>query len=161
MDRVVTKAALLRQSRAPLEVVVHAGRKKKVQEDQPSMPSSPAAALPTKGLNLKNTRFEIMKFAMSSYKSQEKEDAKVALAIKLGAIPHKSKYVNYKELKNDKNKERMEAKNSEKMQTLGKILKKSGRKHSQTMLPGKRGSTGILGQYGKVSKVFVTPHLFL
>lgn len=162
-ERVMTKAALMRKSQPVVEVVVHESRKKKApsaasavkeSNEKPGKKFNDKKNDPTSELNMKRTRFEVMKFAMAGYKSQEKQDAKVALAIELGAIPPKKKYINYKVLMEQKKAETLEAEEAEKMQLLGKKVKKS----KQSQFTGgsfRRGRGGILGQYGRVSKVII------
>jgi len=57
-------------------------------------------------LDMKKTRYEIMKFGMKSLSSQELVDAETSLAISLGAKPGKRPAVNYKELQAQRKKER-------------------------------------------------------
>lgn len=57
-------------------------------------------------VSLKRAYFDVKKFAIAGMEGAEKEEAKVRLAISLGAKPKKKKPVNYKDLK----RERSEAK---------------------------------------------------
>jgi hypothetical protein len=162
--RVLTKAALLQKARPPVEVVVHESHKKKKatiakekrNEVGLEVETSNDKELKTE-LNMKRTRFEVMKFAMAGYKAKDKEDAKVALAIELGAIPPKNKYINYKEIITQRKQEKFETEEAEKLQALGKKKKKS-KLDAQFAGRGRgrgRGRGGILGQYGRVSKVAI------
>jgi len=80
-------------------------------------------------VSLKRAYFDVKKFAISGMEGTEKEEAKVRLAVSLGAKPKKKKNVNYKELK----KERSEAKKaaeedrSLKMRQGGILKKKKGK----------------------------------
>lgn len=57
-------------------------------------------------IDMRKTRFEIMKFGMNSLKSKDLEDAEAALAVSLGAKPKKRVGVNYKEFQTQRKKER-------------------------------------------------------
>lgn len=52
--------------------------------------------------NLKRARKEVINYGIAGMEKDKKIDAQIALAIKLGAKPPKSKYVNYKEWKAEK-----------------------------------------------------------
>lgn len=58
----------------------------------------------TDEFDIKRARHEVIRFGISGFDSKEKEDAKVTMAIKLGAKPPKRKYQNYKELLQEKKK---------------------------------------------------------
>ncbi|ODM97888.1 hypothetical protein Ocin01_08793 [Orchesella cincta] len=57
-------------------------------------------------IDMKKTRYEIMKFGISSLKSQELVDAETSLAISLGAKPNKRQAINYKELQTQRKKDK-------------------------------------------------------
>jgi len=56
----------------------------------------------SKAVSLDKAYFEVKKFAISGMEGAAKEDANVRLAVSLGAKPKKKKYVNYKELKQER-----------------------------------------------------------
>lgn len=93
---------------------------------------------------MKRIRYEVMKFGMSGFEKEKAEEAKVALALSLGAKAPKKKGINYKELKEQR-------KNTEK-----KITHVSGLEKSlitqRTRKIRKKNSNDILGIYGKVNK---------
>ncbi|XP_012152324.1 uncharacterized protein LOC100880057 isoform X2 [Megachile rotundata] len=93
---------------------------------------------------MKRIRYEVMKFGMSGFEKLKAEEAKVGLAISLGAKPPKKKGINYKELKEKK-------KNREQSIKHVSGLDKSLIKH-KTKKIRKKNSNDILGVYGKVSK---------
>ncbi|CAL8113608.1 unnamed protein product [Orchesella dallaii] len=105
-------------------------------------------------IDMKKTRYEIMKFGISSLSSQELVDAETKLAISLGAKPNKRQAVNYKELQAQRKKERDLVKEQEAGMIKPK-LKGVGKKKSQA---GKATSkdkkhTGIGGrQNGRKSR---------
>ncbi|XP_063242906.1 uncharacterized protein C1orf131 homolog [Bacillus rossius redtenbacheri] len=117
-------------------------------------PQDPAGSI----MDMKKVRYEVFKFAMSGYDPDRKEEAKVNLAIKLGAKPPKNKNYNYKELKKMKEESKEKVGNQVKLQMLGKNnLGKSNKKGLRRM-PNKMRKTeksGILESYGKVVKTVV------
>lgn len=94
---------------------------------------------------MKRIRYEVMKFGMSGFEKLKAEEAKVDLAISLGAKPPKKKGINYKELK-EKRKN-----NTEQRVKHVSGLDKSLVKHRSKKIR-KKNSNDILGVYGKVSK---------
>lgn len=73
-----------------VDVVVHKSYKSKRKQAKPenyseiSKSTQPVPQQPTNEINMKRARFEIIKFGMSGFNKQKKEEAKVQLAIKLG-----------------------------------------------------------------------------
>lgn len=65
-----------------------------------------------KEISFKKARYDILKFGIKGLDKPEQQEAKIALAVELGAKPPKNKYVNYKEFiqqkKEQKVKEREE-----------------------------------------------------
>lgn len=57
-------------------------------------------------INMRQARHEVIRFGISGFESKEREDAKVTMAIKLGAKPPKREYQNYKEFLQDQDKKR-------------------------------------------------------
>ncbi|KAJ8875086.1 hypothetical protein PR048_022977 [Dryococelus australis] len=104
-------------------------------------------------VDMKKVRHEVFKFAMSGYDPSQKEEAKINLAIKLGAKPPKKKYYNYKELRKMKEEAKEKEDMRVKLQMIGKNnLGKSNKKGLRRM-PGKLRKAekdGILESYGKV-----------
>ncbi|KRT78912.1 hypothetical protein AMK59_7454, partial [Oryctes borbonicus] len=90
--------------------IVHQSYKPKEKQvplhPQPAK-SKDAISEATDEINMKRARFEIIKFGMSGFNKQKKVEAKVQLAIKLGAKPPKQKYKNYKDVLKEKRKERI------------------------------------------------------
>ncbi|XP_077526886.1 uncharacterized protein LOC144138469 isoform X2 [Haemaphysalis longicornis] len=57
-------------------------------------------------ISFKKARYDILKFGIKGLDKPEKEEAKIALAVQLGAKPPKNKYVNYKEFIHQKREEK-------------------------------------------------------
>ncbi|KAF5301586.1 hypothetical protein FQR65_LT08891 [Abscondita terminalis] len=68
----------------------------------------------------KKARHEILKFGMSGFDQQKKQEAKIQLAIKLGAKPPKKVYKNYKELTEERKQQKIINNQHLKLQQLGK-----------------------------------------
>lgn len=95
-------------------------------------------------LEMKRIRYEVMKFGMSGFRKAEAKKAKVALAISLGAKSSKNRKINYKKLKDIKQREKRKEQTLEQASGLNKSLVK----HKQK----KKKSDGILGVYGRVER---------
>ncbi|XP_065342576.1 uncharacterized protein C1orf131 [Cloeon dipterum] len=179
-SRVVTKAAALRLNEVPpVEVVVFNDRRPKGTKETEDGALTEESLNSLKGassdFNLKKARFEVTKLAMSSLKSTSKMKAKEALAISLGARPGKRRGVNYRDLKTQREAEKEAEEHDEKMRSLGKILKKTGRKTATGRTMGSAATpnksqkgtpkaptklkSGILGKYGKVDKAKLNKYL--
>ncbi|KAJ8932299.1 hypothetical protein NQ314_014792 [Rhamnusium bicolor] len=88
---------------------------------------------------------------MSGFDPQTKEQAKVQLAIKLGAKPPKNKYKNYKLLQAEKKKAKEEDSSRLHFQQLGKNkIGKSNAKGKSFDRKRRKEKGGILDIYGKV-----------
>ncbi|KAJ3665860.1 hypothetical protein Zmor_001326 [Zophobas morio] len=104
--------------------------------------------------NIKKARHEVVKFGMGGFDPQKKEEAKIQLAIKLGAKPPKNKYKNYRLLKEDRAKQKDEEKQKSQFQQLGKnLLGKSTAKKKGFDRKRKKTKGGLLDVYGKVKVV--------
>jgi hypothetical protein len=113
-------------------------------------------------MEMKRVRYEVMKFSSSKLEGREREEADVALAVSLGAMPPKKEYTNYRELLQKRAKEKEEEKADVKPRSIAKLkakLKKSkdvatkdrGRKKGK--VKGRKGNkVAILHSYGKLSK---------
>nr|XP_031844335.1 uncharacterized protein C1orf131 [Nomia melanderi] len=100
-------------------------------------------------LEMKRIRYEVMKFGMSGFQKAEANKAKVQLAISLGAKPPKNRRMNYKHLKERREREREMQKKAEHTSGLemSMIKHKSKKKISKV-----KKSNDILEVYGKVTK---------
>lgn len=97
-------------------------------------------------LEMKRARYDVIKFGISGFESSKAKEAKVELAIRLGAKPPKNQSLNYKVLKDERKKEAVAAKDKEPMSGLSKSLMKYKSRKKQ------KKNSGILGMYGKVHK---------
>lgn len=70
--------------------------------------------------DIKRAKHEVFKFGTSGLGSKDKEVAKIALAMKLGAKPAKKKYQNYKELLADKKVSNEKERENEALWKVGK-----------------------------------------
>ncbi|XP_015435941.1 PREDICTED: uncharacterized protein C1orf131 homolog [Dufourea novaeangliae] len=98
-------------------------------------------------LEMKRVRYEVMKFGMSGFEKAKANNAKVQLAISLGAKPFKNKAINYKTLKHQRSTQKEMQKNEEHVSGLERSMKKH-----KTIKTKKKRSSGILDDYGKVNK---------
>ncbi|XP_077538444.1 40S small subunit processome assembly factor 1-like [Haemaphysalis longicornis] len=58
-------------------------------------------------ISFKKARYDILKFGIKGLDKPEQEEAKIALAVQLGAKPPKNKYVNYKEFIHQKKEQKV------------------------------------------------------
>ena len=140
------------------EVVVHNHKRKQVDRKIKDDKSEPVKIPPIqkKEMDMKKARYEVFKLAMAGLKADQKQEAKAALAIQLGAKPPKNKGYNYKEYKELKQKQKMEQLQQQKLLSLGKTKKKKPPlKGNKVMRHGgiKTKKDGILDIYGKPGKV--------
>ncbi|XP_041973762.1 uncharacterized protein C1orf131-like [Aricia agestis] len=150
MSLIVTKAALaLKNAESNFEVVKYESHKpKKKALESKDTPESSDKVARKKELDLKRVRHEIVKFGMSGFDATKKEEAKIALAVSLGAKPPKREYVNYKDLMANRKKEK-EKEKQEKQLMMAKTVfaNKTKKKKSQNNDVGH-----LLSSYGKVQK---------
>ncbi|XP_059060357.1 uncharacterized protein C1orf131 homolog [Achroia grisella] len=152
MSIVVTKAALaLKNAENNFQFVKFESYKPKKREstshDQNIEKKAQLSRKSKKDLDLKQIRHEVVKFGMSGFDSTKKEEAKIALAVSLGAKPPKRKYINYKELMQKRKLEKEQEKN-ERQQMISKSLLKTGGKKKKP-----NNDVGhFLSGYGKVQK---------
>ncbi|CAH2100329.1 unnamed protein product [Euphydryas editha] len=152
MSLVITKAALaLKNADSNFQVVkfeAHKPKKKKNAEVE-NMEESKSTGSAKKDLDLKKIRHEIVKFGMSGFDATKKEEAKIALAVSLGAKPPKREYINYKELMQKRKKEKQKL-NEEKKMMISKSILNTGIKKKKKGVNNDVGH--LLSSYGKVQK---------
>ncbi|GLV31091.1 hypothetical protein CBL_12164 [Carabus blaptoides fortunei] len=107
-------------------------------------------------VDMKRARHEVLKFGMSGFDPEKKEEAKVKLAITLGAKPPKNKYKNYKQLQADKIRSREVEKQRLDFQQLGK--NQLGKSNAKGKFFKKRNKEkgSLLEGYGKASLKQIT-----
>lgn len=97
-------------------------------------------------LEMKRIRYEVIKFGMSGFQKTQAKKAKIALAISLGAKSSKNKTMNYKKLKELRQRENRRKERLEQVSGVTKSLVK------HKPMKKKKKSDGILGVYGKVEE---------
>lgn len=99
--------------------------------------------------NIKKVKHEVVQFGMTGFTNKERKEARVELAIKLGAKPERRKCINYKRLKQQKEAEKEQLKHQTDFFQLGKNMGVSTAKIKGF---GKKtkAKTGIINEYGVV-----------
>ncbi|CAL1265333.1 unnamed protein product [Larinioides sclopetarius] len=106
-------------TKAPVEVVQFnarfCGRKilkerSKLPEQNEEIIEGEDASKNVKEFNIKRARYEVMRFGLSGFDKEKQKRDKISMAIRLGAKPPKKEYVNYKQLMEQKKKEKEEKK---------------------------------------------------
>ena len=138
-DGIQTKASLaLGITKVPEVVKFIDHKKRKSQEkglieDNVINSNQPRPSqIKSKEITLKDARFEVFKFGVSGMDRESKEEANKALAVRLGAKPQKNKFVEYKQLKEDRlaEKEAVRIQEEERQQSLQGVRKKSGKSNA-------------------------------
>ncbi|XP_046398052.1 uncharacterized protein C1orf131-like [Ischnura elegans] len=111
-------------------------------------------------IEMKRVRYEVMKFSSSKLEGREREEADVALAVSLGAIPPKKDYINYKELHQKRKTEKDVA--EEKPHSIAKLkaklmrgkekIKKGKGKRKSKIQTKDKNKVAILHSYGKLGR---------
>ncbi|ENN78039.1 uncharacterized protein C1orf131 homolog [Dendroctonus ponderosae] len=151
IDFVPTRASLLKgapESEYEEVSFVAYKSKKKPKAEQPNEPTKKSSDKETE-FNMRKAKYEIMKFGMSGFDPEKKEEAKIRQLISLGAKPPKNKYKNYKQLMAERKLEKQKQESEQKFQQLGKnVVGKSTAKGKS--FDRKRRKEGILDIYGKI-----------
>ncbi|KAJ8675195.1 hypothetical protein QAD02_010981 [Eretmocerus hayati] len=106
-------------------------------------------------LEMKKFRYDIIKFGMSGLEKQKARQAKVALAISLGAKPPKNKKKNYKRLIEQRKMEKVREKKKDKFVSgydSSQITLTKHKNKAKTKSKDTKDKNDILGVYGKVTK---------
>ncbi|CAG9783260.1 unnamed protein product [Diatraea saccharalis] len=151
MSFVLTKAALaLKNAESNFQFVKFESykRKKKQAADTGDAGTIDRVSIPNKKLDLKKVRHEVMKFGISGFDATKKEEAKIALAVSLGAKPPKREYINYKELMQKRKQEKQKEKDDKQAMHSKTVLQTAGKKKKKL-----QNDVGhFLSGYGKVQK---------
>jgi len=101
------------------EIVTFVSHKKKnkAEKQEPSEDTS----LEAEEISMKQARFEVFKFGLNALSKKDRTEAKVALAIRLGAKPPKNVCLPYAELKAQRRQERLEQRQAEE-ENAGKLI---------------------------------------
>ncbi|CAB3221680.1 unnamed protein product [Arctia plantaginis] len=154
MSLIMTKAALaLKNAESNFQFVkfeAHKPKKKKETHDKDNITNDyKLDGKPSnKDLDLKKIRHEVLKFGMSGFDPTKKQEAKIALAVSLGAKPPKKEYLNYKDLMQKRKEEKLKAQEEKQLMMSKSILHTGGKKKKKT-----NNDVGhLLSSYGKVQK---------
>lgn len=124
LEIIPTKAMLLRQKQATNEfkaVVFEAHKSKKSSGPlKTSINKRPNNDNKSDELDMKKVRHEVFNFGISGYDFKDRQKAKIALAVKLGAKPPKNLYKNYKELQAENKEAKAKAQEEAYIRTVGK-----------------------------------------
>ncbi|KAG6449849.1 uncharacterized protein C1orf131 homolog [Manduca sexta] len=154
MSLIMTKAALaLKNAESNFQFVkfeAHKAKKKEPNEsDELSIPRKDPQQYSKKDIDLKKIRHEVVKFGMSGFDATKKEEAKIALAVSLGAKPPKGQYINYKELMKKRKQEKLKEQEEKQLMASKTVMKTAGKKKKK----GANNDVGhFLAGYGKVQK---------
>ncbi|KAK5650913.1 hypothetical protein RI129_001942 [Pyrocoelia pectoralis] len=148
VDFIPTKSSMLNKDcNKDFESVTFTSYKKKIK---PTTSTSSPTSKSKKNdfFDVKKARYEVLKFGISGFEQHKKEEAKIRLAIKLGAKPPKNKYKNYKALLEERKKEKEMKDDNLKFQQLGKdqqgkSLVKTKKAHRKNIIKG-----SLLESYG-------------
>lgn len=98
-------------------------------------------------IQMKTARYDVIKFGSSGFDAAKKEEAKIVLAVKLGAKPPKNKGKNYKELRLERQKAKEQMQKQESMSSVGKNLAKP------RIDKKRRKQPHLLSSYGVVKNI--------
>ncbi|XP_075979235.1 40S small subunit processome assembly factor 1 [Anticarsia gemmatalis] len=152
MSIIMTKAALaLKNAESNFQFVkfeAHKAKKKAAPDDNTKSEYKPEGKQSSKDIDLKKIRHEVVKFGMSGFDPTKKQEARIALAVSLGAKPPKKEYVNYKELMQKRKAEKVKEQEEKQLMRSKSILQTGGKKKKKT-----NNDVGhLLSSYGKVQK---------
>lgn len=163
-EPVPTRAALLKQSDPTFNVVVFESKKKRPAQGHKQLNLFKEPDSATKGkqqgapIDFKKAQKEVVKFGVDGISDKlQKNEAEIALAIKLGARAPKKSYRNYKSILGDKQKEKQQALAG--TPDRNRVAKKyqsgatqSYQKVVQRTKNKKKQPKNVLEAYGKVDK---------
>nr|CAH7718022.1 unnamed protein product [Callosobruchus chinensis] len=152
LGMIPTKASLKGKTQLDFQVTSHISHKPRKGITADNIAESAISdEKNTKVYSIKRLKQEIKSFTLQN--AENKREAKLQLAIKLGAKPPKNKYTNYKTLVKEKQKQKRKEMKAAAFQQLGK------NSHGRCNAKGKsfdrkrkKEKGGILDIYGKVIK---------
>lgn len=120
LEIIPTRAMLLqkKQAETQFKAVVHESHKSKPRA--PKVAKRSAGGDDDDGLDMKRIKHEVFNFGLSGYNFQDRQKAKIALAVKLGAKPPKNAYKNYKDLQEENKQAKQRAKEDAYIRAVGK-----------------------------------------
>lgn len=104
-------------------------------------------------VDIKKLKREVVKYGLTGFSAKKKQAAKIEMAVRLGAKPPPNKYLNYKELKVEKQKLTKEREEEQQLLNAGKTAGVANDKGKKFLLLKKRKEmkrNNILESYGKV-----------
>ncbi|PSN46373.1 hypothetical protein C0J52_05727 [Blattella germanica] len=144
-------SAINKKTVSNFEVVVHHKKTKKADKRTLEDEDTIDPKTEKNEIDMKKARYDVFKFGMSGLRPDKKEEAKVSLAVQLGAKPRRNKRYNYKEYKELKDQQRQEQLEQKRLLLMEKA--KSGKhkmKGKKKPLQGKtKKKSGILDMYGR------------
>ncbi|XP_067134087.1 uncharacterized protein C1orf131 [Centruroides vittatus] len=133
MENIINKENSKRKKK--VEVVVFDSRPKKKQDIKEETVNPDVSEDPKSLIDIEKARYEVYRFGISGFDKEKAENAREALAIRLGAKPPKRKYKNYKEILEENKKQKLEEteqnKRNQKVGFGSKQNKKSRRKNKK------------------------------
>jgi len=120
LNLIPTKAALLKKSASLNQFKFTLFESHKSKQKPSTHDKSNKSVNADNIFDIKRAKHEVFKFGTSGLESKDKEVAKIALAIKLGAKPPKSSYKNYKDLLAEKTLLKTKEREDEALWSVGK-----------------------------------------
>lgn len=122
LDIVPTRAMLLQKEQAETQfkAVIHESHKAKQRGPKAAAPKRAAGDKDDDEPDMKRMKNEVFNFGISGYTFQDRQKAKIALAVKLGAKPPKNEYKNYKALQAENKQAKQTAAEDAYIRTVGK-----------------------------------------
>ncbi|KAL4714625.1 hypothetical protein ACJJTC_019688 [Scirpophaga incertulas] len=151
MSLIMTKAAMALKNVNNFQIVryeSHKPKKKEKLDSDQKEDTNLKGITKNKDVDLKKIRHEVVKFGMSGFDTTKKEEAKIALAVSLGAKPPKREYINYKELMAKRKQEKKKLLEDKQLMKSKSILNVPGKKKNKI-----NNDVGhLLSSYGKIQK---------
>lgn len=148
--QIQTKATKQNKKEIVAEVVTYLDPKKRVKEvKQPEKPQK-EAEIQHDEISMKQARFDVFKFGIKGLDKEGQHEARVALALKLGAKPAKKSCIPYAQLKEQRQQERENAKQQKELDRLTGMRTISARPNSGKKGGGKKVEDNVQKKKKKV-----------
>ncbi|CAF1381946.1 unnamed protein product [Adineta steineri] len=145
-ERKKFKKEVEEKEKSSVETIVFrdpAKRKKKTNKSAASASLSEQQEQDNVEFDLEKARFDVHKFGIKGFEKSKYEDARVALAVSLGAKPPKGKFINYRELlEQNRAKKIKEKEDEENARLLGDIFHKNPNNKDKSSQRPKRRRIG-------------------
>lgn len=109
-----------KEAETQFKAVVHENYKRKERGAKRPPTNKTGDGKDDNDLDMKRMKHEVFNFGISGYNFQDRQKAKIALAVKLGAKPPKNTYKNYKDLQAENKEAKQKAKEEAYIRTVGK-----------------------------------------